>query len=1580
MKLRHLIYLTFHLFHVSPCDESAAPENRKFVKSYTHCAGENRSCTVVEFTFICGHTTVEECRVQPRHIYQSPLQVHAESTSDHVATSREEDAPQEVIALVWFATLFSKVDPSQIVMPNGVSPPSIPQSILTPPQYTPVVRLSEGLSVVPANVQSPNHAINHTQELLEQSSQVVSSEKDASEDAQLDVAASNSTDAAPPLASPIALLPQMLDPIPVLGPFLSAVLGPSVESILNQPHDGSETVWERLVSNVFPRDKRSPESSDPTASPDIPFHSGGALPPREGPPLVSRKLSERSYVPLAGALEEDPWLSQALESKAVEYFLSAFRAPLTAAALTLAPHEEVQQVYEETQRRQEAKKADPSRSENALLRVIEMFSPLKGRIAQPEMPLPKLGSVWPNVDVDVLGLGPRNHEESARVLLADPTDASLIAPSLASPLAVPMAAPLAAPLLPLQGGLPFMETMAQLQPNVLAPQLSSGSDARGDRVNPTTTDMLPWIPLDSLAGEFPVWLGEALVGPFALLFEDLVRVAQDAFIRLQVIIDAVGSEPLPVASENLQTFLERMSEAFRTSLAGNEADALKSLAVTIQELPVLSDLTKDKVVTPEGTSVSQVLTQFDALIENMKHRSLIAGQERELEDYEDHFSETSSAPDSDFSITSSHFLGTEGLKYLAASAGGNNQPTTSDLLPWKPLDAIVGEYPKYLKDRGSELIESITDTFKEGGSQIAHMLFPFLPGNKEGTPAIASSSSAHSRVEKVYPQQPNDSSLLDRTNTNEPRSAQWASRNERASRQGERHEFVDDDDARNIQWVSNDGHADKSKDVQDKVADALSGAFELWPGLLKQFLSVETDESRGGEAKSQATSSTDGTRSKLFHTLDAQKILIEEAEKGKLSGNYQTNTPKQAEASDSDRTTDLTEADKVIVEPEVMTDLTPSSVECSVCKMTVEVPCDRMSSFRETLQGFLNEAQRSATSRKPEQADSVTSSPPLSSTDSPVWSPFAVTPASANPMANLLRLMPPSYLPTIDAWLDDTRKTLARHAAEIEVPAFLDPWLSEENPALSLIDLVGQIAAARSADSVDPLVAIQEAQRWQRQAYNDWLTRTSPTILPPPREIINELGSPSLVSLQNPLQTAIPPADALLSSLLTAVMQLPQPPTLTLPDNNLDPLSVIQSLDVYSHELDQYWTDLGKALEILSAPLITADVPRSPTPSADSITPLGYALPAVPPLVASDLVSQLVPIEDASVFALPVADDGLVVSTPYAPNLVSAKYTSTPGTPLRSPLVDHQPPFFAEDDPELEEVGENTYDEPDRNQALSSAFNVETIKDIILGSLEELNKIGSNEYSKAMAKLREANKNERTVPNQETRLSTILDNTGKESGESASVSEQSDAPTGDFSSQGGDTQRRLFGDRVVVTTDHNVVQFINGDSENAVKHLEGLLSSVLDTFGVPSPFSRLASDPRELLNPLRDGGRESERSSPSSDELKQRAQQGASNIIQGLADTLLSDGPRLPTVSPAEAADYNGIQYGRGHAGVESLNQVPARVPNPPATSHQERHTHHSEPNEQLPRYGRSEYNRGAQNEPTSRYGRPTIQRVWYHP
>eukprot|EP01055_Gregarina_sp_Pseudo9_P000531 Gregarina_sp_Pseudo_9__530@NODE_1341_length_1672_cov_4_298224_g1253_i0_p3_GENE_NODE_1341_length_1672_cov_4_298224_g1253_i0NODE_1341_length_1672_cov_4_298224_g1253_i0_p3_ORF_typecomplete_len142_score20_03_NODE_1341_length_1672_cov_4_298224_g1253_i010321457 len=118
----------------------------------------------------------------------------------------------------------------------------------------------------------------------------------------------------------------------------------------------------------------------------------------------------------------------------------------------------------------------------------------------------------------------------------------------------------------------------------------------------------------------------------------------------------------------------------------------------------------------------------------------------------------------------------------------------------------------------------------------------------------------------------------------------------------------------------------------------------------------------------------------------------------------------------------------------------------------------------------------------------------------------------------------------------------------------------------------------------------------------------------------------------------------------------------------------------------------------------------------------------------------------------------------------------------------------------------------------------------------------------------------------------------------------------------------------------------------AAKQLDGILSAILGAFGIPSPLEVIGRSEQPLPSfPTAD-----DFNPPSNEDIKLRAQQSASNLIQGIADRLVSAGPRLRTPAPdaPEEYTYNEILNGRGHAGVEPLNLVPAAIPNPRPTSH----------------------------------------------
>lgn len=279
---------------------------------------------------------------------------------------------------------------------------------------------------------------------------------------------------------------------------------------------------------------------------------------------------------------------------------------------------------------------------------------------------------------------------------------------------------------------------------------------------PLSSDTLPWIPLDGIAGTLPAWGLEALVGPYAMLFEDLVEVAQDAFIRLQLVFDVFADEPIPVTADGLRDFTEKAAEAFRASLNSGEADALKSIAVTVEKLPTFLPLGSMSTSVLEGTALGNTLGGFDS----MMGAFAIEPQNRHL-----------------LAVQAPMVVQTNG------DGGHGGQPTysflqtTSDNLPWRPLDSVAASYGGYLANKAgktgdiisrvagawtsaSEKLDSVTRVFVDPIKALTPNLVPDLSGRSSSDPGYNRSPSVQRHVQDGQVQ-PSSSS----TSTKSPREA-----------------------------------------------------------------------------------------------------------------------------------------------------------------------------------------------------------------------------------------------------------------------------------------------------------------------------------------------------------------------------------------------------------------------------------------------------------------------------------------------------------------------------------------------------------------------------------------------------------------------------------------------------------------------------------------------------------------------------------------------------------------------------------------------------------------------------------------
>lgn len=102
-------------------------------------------------------------------------------------------------------------------------------------------------------------------------------------------------------------------------------------------------------------------------------------------------------------------------------------------------------------------------------------------------------------------------------------------------------------------------------------QESTASLRRMSVEEPVSSDMLPWVPVDDIVGTLPSWLLESLVGPYALMFQDMVQFCQDSFIRMQLVFDALSDEPIPVTASGIADFSEQIAKAFRAAPEGSES-------------------------------------------------------------------------------------------------------------------------------------------------------------------------------------------------------------------------------------------------------------------------------------------------------------------------------------------------------------------------------------------------------------------------------------------------------------------------------------------------------------------------------------------------------------------------------------------------------------------------------------------------------------------------------------------------------------------------------------------------------------------------------------------------------------------------------------------------------------------------------------------------------------------------------------------------------------------------------------------------------------------------------------------------
>eukprot|EP01054_Gregarina_sp_Poly1_P010478 Gregarina_sp_Poly_1__10477@NODE_764_length_6382_cov_139_313381_g559_i1_p1_GENE_NODE_764_length_6382_cov_139_313381_g559_i1NODE_764_length_6382_cov_139_313381_g559_i1_p1_ORF_typecomplete_len1083_score199_51TroponinI_N/PF11636_8/1_8TroponinI_N/PF11636_8/1_1e03_NODE_764_length_6382_cov_139_313381_g559_i121975445 len=952
-----------------------------------------------------------------------------------------------------------------------------------------------------------------------------------------------------PIIPALNLLPEILGPIPLIGPILSGVFAIPVGS-LARPAAGSE-IWARLLTlfsqwnasttNAFlPRD--SPDHADETGnlemkSKELPKRETGIEESRESSEGRRLSLPPATYIPLAPAEGAAPWLSQVrlpVNVRAATSSLDLLKA-MESKAVDAAPHEEIQQTYEQLNSRSESVGPVPwtdAIQEYSTL-VLQHFLPSRFNLRNPS-------------DLSMLPQNPMLGFEH------DPLKSFELHPLLDS----------------------FEFTShSNIHPdNPKSSLLAQGKSLLSiapitpDTV-PTTSDLLPWIPLDSIASEFPAWLSEALMGPYALLFEDLIRVAQDAFIRLQVIVDAIGDEPIPVNPSNLKTFSEKMAAAFRTSLANNEADAIKSLAVTIQQLPLLTDtIGHDKIIAPEGSSVALAVQEFENILHNFEARRRLQ-QQQLLRDF---------APPR----LLEHLLSPEDLKQLAAATDGRI-PTTSDLLPWKPLDSIIAQYPKYLHERGTGLFDSFADSIKDTTTRIANMLNPFSdksPNNRESRP--------------------------------QPAPIRWGS------------------ETTGSDLRSNNANA----------GEIFSDGLNSWPSILGQFL--PTDIPGSVDIESAEKLKPPKQRNKLFSTKDTPTTR---PDKEHTKQEHVDLDQKQLESFSS-------ESDSV---PETISDNASEKSDAKacaseICRFTMEVPCSKLEALKGLIRDRFSRASESMSRYSHIRHSEQTS-----------------------PVFDLMRLLPPSYMPLVDAWLDDTRKILAKHANEIEIPPFLDPWIEETDPALSLIDLVGQISAARLDMSIMPELSVDDIDI---QSASTRLT-----------ELVNQV----LENAQPPFPPQVPALDSLLNSIMKALLSLPEPPTLQLTPAELQAGLYSKAMEEYAHEVDDYWLRLGHALQL--RPMATLDEPVAVSHSVANTQQMPPAMPG-----------QEVPAH-------------------------------------QSPLVLKAEPLVSAAGIDASQVNEEAVD-------AAPIPTMNTLKGVILGGLDELNKIGANEYSQILARKREIESGKAAAP------------------------------------------------------------------------------------------------------------------------------------------------------------------------------------------------------------------------------------------
>eukprot|EP01053_Blabericola_migrator_P002493 Blabericola_migrator_1__2492@NODE_16_length_23467_cov_90_205256_g13_i0_p2_GENE_NODE_16_length_23467_cov_90_205256_g13_i0NODE_16_length_23467_cov_90_205256_g13_i0_p2_ORF_typecomplete_len1095_score178_98_NODE_16_length_23467_cov_90_205256_g13_i020525336 len=993
-----------------------------------------------------------------------------------------------------------------------------------------------------------------------------------------------------PLSDTHLALPDLLQPIPVIGPLLSGVL---------TPMEQSHPLWDTLLKMLDPKDMKQFNSE-----PLFRLLEAYEETHRPDPPSVP------AYIPLVTSqADEVPWLSQirlpanvraalsgldllqAVESKAGEVLISSLRTPVALSAVATAPQDQLRAIYE-------AYHGQGSGT------FMDQFS--GDEVAGQSMSRSPVQEI-------VSGFSYTTPRDSNNPMLVSHLYQQAVSPLIAplAPLVAPLA-PLVAPLTQAPQVAPQAAPLGQQIIPPAVPPLSQSTQRRmGDfsTSNPTSTDMLPWVPLDAIAGEFPEWMGESLLGPYSLLFTDLVRVAQDSFIRMQVIIDVIGDEPVPVAQTNAQTFVEKMAEAFRTSLSGNEADALKSMAVTIQQLPTVGESFMPQVKAPEGSPLAGVLNQFDDLmnqINPMRPRQLM--------------------------------LQPEEIKMLAAN------PTTSDMLPWMPLDAIIGQYPKYLKGKKDDMFSSIADAFKEGAAQIAAAFNPFKDDDE------------------------------DRRDSN---SGGVPS---------------------NIRWES----ADSDKD----------NVLSQWADLFKNMLATGTVEDVKTIESQQKEPLFLG---KLFHTVDqpAEVKETDDASQAVESG-AQESRPLQPSRQPSEP----------FEEPQIKPERSASPCgctgeSCNNCKVTIELPCDKLP----YVQDLLTQSQQNA----PES----------------VGTPLHFK----APGFDLVQLMPAAYLPLVDEWLDDSRKILATHAAELELPPFLDPWIDESDPALSLIDLVSQISVARQHMLEDVPFSLESLPSLGLPSLGKL-----PSLGPlPSLPVLESSPASSVAPLQLPpsnlgtlvAQVLTPAATApedVLSTLIAALLRLPTPPTLNLP-TELNPALFQSRVADYAHQVDSYWEDLRN---VLTPPDIIPDteglVQQMPLPPSgsqsvvmpQSVLPLQSAEPPQPLVLSqSDALTQQSAPSSQSRLPPQASVPPLIEEQPNSVEQMLPVKNDPIATPHQKPQVDV-----------LEAMAgiEDIPNEPFESNTLSDEEIYNTLKSIVLGGLEHLNQLGSDEYAKVAAITREADR------------------------------------------------------------------------------------------------------------------------------------------------------------------------------------------------------------------------------------------------